>query len=116
MRSCGPKPGSALAEPFERLKSAVRFRLRLTPKGGRDALEGWAADATGKMHLKARVSAPSEDGKANKALVELLAKKFNCAKSAIRIVSGETSRLKRIEIAGNTEALAQKLQEFGNRT
>jgi len=116
MRSYGPKPGSALAEPFERLKSAVRFRLRLTPKGGRDALEGWAADASGKMYLKARVSAPPEDGKANASLTALLARELDVAKSAIRIVSGETSRLKRIEIAGNTEALAQKLQEFGNRT
>jgi len=105
-----------LAEPFERLDCAVRFHVRLTPKGGRDAIDGWAADATGKTHLQARVSAPPEDGKANRALVELLAKKFNCAKSAIHIVSGETSRLKRVEIAGNTDVLAQTLQRLGNRT
>jgi len=108
--------GSALAEPFERLASAVRLHVRLTPRGGDNAIDGWATDSSGKAHLKVRVSAPPEDGKANQALIELLAKKFNCAKSAVRIVSGETSRLKRVEIAGNTDALAQKLQEFGNRT
>ena len=105
-----------MAEPFERLDRAVRFHVRLTPKGGRDAIDGWAADAAGRTHLQARVSVPPQDGSANKALIELLAKKFNCAKSAVRIVSGETSRLKRVEIAGNTDVLAQTLQGFGNRT
>jgi uncharacterized protein YggU (UPF0235/DUF167 family) len=39
----------------------VRFAVRLTPRGGRDAIDGWAQDSAGKKHLKARVSLPPED-------------------------------------------------------
>jgi uncharacterized protein (TIGR00251 family) len=92
------------------LENAVRFSVRLTPKGGRDALEGWIAAADGNLHLKARVSAPPEGGKANKALIALLSKQLDAPKSAIRIVSGETARLKVVEIAGNTGALKPRLQ------
>jgi len=48
---------------------AMRFRVRLTPKGGRDAIEGWWTDGAGRAALKARVAAPPEDGKANTALM-----------------------------------------------
>ncbi len=97
-----------------RLKpDGVQFRLRLTPRGGRDAIDGWALDAESKAHLKARVSAIAEDGKANKALIALLAKTFGVAKSSIRIASGETARLKTIEIAGDGAALALKLEALG---
>ena len=77
--------------------SNVRFAVRLTPKGGRDRVEGWAIDSGGRRYLKARVSAPPEDGKANEALVCLLAKALNVGKSKVRIVSGTTSRMKTIE-------------------
>jgi uncharacterized protein (TIGR00251 family) len=77
--------------------SNVRFAVRLTPKGGRDRVEGWAVDSGGRRYLKARVSAPPEDGKANEALVCLLAKALNVGKSKVRIVSGATSRMKTVE-------------------
>ena len=89
-----------------------RFALKLTPRGGRDAIDGWAQDAAGKKHLKARVSLPPEDGKANKALIELLAKALDIPKSSIRIAAGETSRLKTIQIDGDSAALQAKLSEF----
>ena len=78
-------------------RSTIRFAVRLTPKGGRDRVEGWAVDSGGKRYLKARVSAPPEDGKANEALVALLAKALNIGKTKVRIVSGTTSRMKIVE-------------------
>ena|SRR6266513_2875069 len=87
----------------------VRFSVRLTPRGRRDSIDGWMARADGKRYLKVRVSAPPEDGKANKALVALLAKHFDVAKSAVRLVVGDTTRLKLIEIEGNTTALKARL-------
>ena len=98
------------ASALRTLGNVIRFSVRLTPKGGRDALEGWIKDADGNLHLKARVSALPEDGKANKALIALLSKQLDAPKSAIRIVSGEIARLKVVEITGNTAALKAHLQ------
>jgi uncharacterized protein (TIGR00251 family) len=78
--------------------SNIRFAVRLTPKGGRDCVQGWALESDGRRYLKARVSAPPEDGKANEALIRLLAKTLSIGKSKVRIVSGASSRLKMIEV------------------
>jgi len=82
----------------------IFFQLRLTPRGGRDAIEGWIRGAGDSEYLKVRVSAPPEDGKANAALIALLAKAFAMPKSAIRIVRGETARIKTIAIASSSAA------------
>ncbi len=102
------------ADTIRARKTGVRFAVRLTPKGGRDAIEGWAA-VDGKFHLKARVASPPEDGKANKALIGLLAKSLSVAKSSVWIASGETSRLKTIDIDGNVQQLTARLEALGGR-
>ncbi len=91
----------------------ISFQVRLTPKGGRDAVEGWAESADGAAHVKARVRAVPEDGKANAALVALLAATLDVPKSAVRIASGATARLKRVEITGNTAVLAVRVEGLG---
>lgn len=73
--------------------------VRLTPKGGRDAIDGWAVGADGKPHLKVRVAAPPHDGCANDALIALLAKSLGIAKGKVEIVAGAAARLKTIAIA-----------------
>lgn len=78
----------------------MRLRVRLTPRGGGDRIEGWAEDADGREILKARVSAAPADGAANAALVKLIAGALGLPKSRVRIVSGETVRLKTLEIDG----------------
>lgn len=82
----------------------MRLAVRLTPRGGRDRVEGWASDADGRAYLKARVSAPPVEGEANAALTVLLAKTFGVSRSAVRIAGGETARLKQIDIEGLDEA------------
>ena len=88
----------------------VSFQVRLTPKGGRDAVEGWQTAADGSEHLKCRVRAVAEDGKDNAALIVLLAETLALPKSCLRLVSGATSRLKRVEISGAPADLAARLQ------
>jgi uncharacterized protein YggU (UPF0235/DUF167 family) len=95
-------------------EGGVSLRLRLTPKGGRDAVEGWAVGADGTAHLKARVRAVPESGKANAALVELLAATLAVPKSAVRIKAGGSARLKRIEIAGDRAVLVARLEALGD--
>ncbi|MEA2824753.1 MAG: uncharacterized protein QOF03_1235 [Alphaproteobacteria bacterium] len=75
----------------------MSFPVRLTPKGGRDAIEGWIQGPDGKRYLKARVSAPPEDGRANEALVRLIAKALGVGATRVHIVSGGASRMKIIE-------------------
>jgi len=95
------------------IDGGVRVHLRLTPKGGRDALEGWSADANGVPHLKARVRAVPEDGKANVALIALLAKTLGIGTSAVRIAAGHSARLKAVDVLGDTAVLCAKFEQLG---
>jgi uncharacterized protein (TIGR00251 family) len=87
----------------------VRLSVRLTPNGGRDAIDGVDSGADGERLLKVRVSAVPENGKANKALVALLAKQLKLPKSSISVVSGETSRKKILRLEGEPEAIMARL-------
>ena len=91
----------------------IDLTLRLTPKGGRDAIEGWGRDANGAPVLKARVTAPPEDGKANAALVTLLAASFAVPRRAVAITAGAAARIKRVRIGGDRARLFALLNQFG---
>lgn len=91
----------------------MQFTLRVTPRGGRDAVEGWVRDAEGGMLLKARVAAAPEDGKANVALTALLAKTLAVPKNSVTIRSGAAARIKRVQICGDPAALAVRLAKLG---
>ena len=78
--------------------------VRVTPRGGRDAVEGWTRDEAGRLVLKVRVAAAAADGQANAAVIALLAKALGRPKSALSLLSGQTARLKRISVEGLSEA------------
>lgn len=103
-----------MAGRFRSADGVLSFRIRLTPKGGRNAIDGWSRGAEGTEFLKARVSAPPEDGKANAALISLLAKALDIPKSTIHIASGQTARIKTIEISPATATAAARLQAMEN--
>ena len=92
----------------------VSAHVRLTPKGGRDAVDGWAMGSDGAAYLKARVRAAPEGGKANAALIVLLAQTLGVPKSAVKIARGDTARLKRIEVVGEAKVLAARLEALGD--
>lgn len=77
---------------------SVRFSVRVQPRASKTELAGMHGDA-----MKVRLSAPPVDGAANELLVEFLAHIFAVAKRNVRILSGETSRSKIVEIDGVTE-------------
>jgi uncharacterized protein (TIGR00251 family) len=87
----------------------AKIAVRLTPRGGRDGIDGWSEDEAGRAFLKVRVSAPPVEGEANEALERVLAKVLKVSKSSVRVVSGTTARLKQVEIAGlkQDEAMAR---------
>jgi uncharacterized protein (TIGR00251 family) len=83
--------------------------VRLTPKGGRDAIDGIERLADGTSVLKARVRAAPSAGEANDALIELMARALDVARRDIALVSGATSRVKRLHIRGDGGAVAAAL-------
>jgi uncharacterized protein YggU (UPF0235/DUF167 family) len=89
----------------------LRLTVRVTPRGGRDAVEGWAQDEAGRPVLKLRVAAAAADGAANASVIALLAKALGQPKSALRLLRGETARVKQIEVEGLDEAEA--IQRLG---
>jgi uncharacterized protein len=91
------------------VSDGISFAVRLTPRGGRDAIEGWQTDSAGRDYLKARVRAVAEDGKANAALVNLLARTLDVPRSSVAIVSGATARLKIVRVLGDPRQLTEKL-------
>jgi uncharacterized protein YggU (UPF0235/DUF167 family) len=83
---------------------------RLTPKGGRDAIEGVSRLADGTSVLLARVREPPEGGRANDALCALIADRLDVALSQVRLSAGAKSRLKQVAVSGDPEALVVRLR------
>ena len=102
--------------PWRQTLDGLVIACRLTPKGGRDAIDGTATLSDGTRVLLARVRAAPEDGKANEALCALLADKLGVAASRVRLVAGAKSRIKQIAVTGESEELAAKLQEMRGAT
>lgn len=75
------------------------LRLRVTAGASRDAIAGWRGDA-----LRVRVAAPPERGKANEAVLRLVAAALGVERRRLRLVRGATSRDKLVEVDGLAEA------------
>ena len=81
---------------------SVRFAVRLTPRGGRDAIDGVGEDGV----LRVRVAAPPVEGAANEALCRLLARALGVAPGGVRIVGGGSGRRKLVEADADPPRLA----------
>lgn len=95
--------------PFEPVSDGVRIAVRLSPKASRAGVAGLGADAEGRAYVKMRVTAPARDGKANAALLKLLAKEWRLARGSLRISSGKHDRRKTVHLAGDPPFLMEKL-------
>jgi uncharacterized protein YggU (UPF0235/DUF167 family) len=83
---------------------ACRISVRLTPGAAHDRLDGWDSDPEGRPVLKARVRARPIEGRANDALVRMVANALGLSRSAVCLHQGDRSRIKRLEITGMDEA------------
>lgn len=81
--------------------------MRVTPKASADRVGAVVADETGAGWLQVAVTAVPEDGKANKAVIALLAKRWKLPKSTLSVVRGTTDRRKLVEIAHPDPAALQ---------
>jgi uncharacterized protein len=100
--------------PWHVAPGGVLVDVRLTPRGGCDAIEGVARRADGRVVLKARVRAAPFEGAANAALCRLLADAVRVAPRQATLVAGAMSREKRVRISGDATRLSAALARLVN--
>ena len=92
---------------LRRSGTGVTVELRAQPRARRCMLSG-----AGQGTLKAAVTAPAEDGKANRAVIELLAAEWRLPKSAFEVMRGATARDKTVSISGEPASLAGRIGQW----
>ena len=103
------RPTSPFDTPLTAAADGVRVAVRLSPRGRADRLDGIARLADGAAVLKAAVTAPPADGRANDALLRLLAREWGVPRRDLAIVGGQKSRSKTIHVAGEPALLLKRL-------
>lgn len=96
--------------PFHAAADGLKVAVRLQPGASRAGIDGLAELADGRVVLKARVGAPPEGGKANAALIKLLAKAWGLPKTTFSIASGHGQREKLLLIAGDPTQLQARIE------
>src|SRR3954464_9113015 len=99
-------------DPWRYSTEGISVALRVTPRGGRDDIDGIETLANGRPVIKVRVRAIADGGEANRAVTELLAKALRVPKARVRLLSGATSRLKQIAIDGDPAKLGDALRKL----
>jgi uncharacterized protein (TIGR00251 family) len=99
-----------LSDPWRYSTDGISVALRVTPRGGRDDIDGIETMANGRTVVKVRVRAIAEGGEANRAVTELLAMRLGVPKRDVRVLSGTTSRVKQIAIAGDPTKLGDTMR------
>ena len=93
------------------VNNGVLVTVKVTPRARRERIEPPGADAA----LRVKVTAPPEDGKANAAVLALLARHWRLPKSALEIAAGGGGRLKRVLVRGDSQVLLRQLESAGPR-
>ena len=93
-----------------RAAGGVRLRIRVRPGAKRDAIEGFRAEADGATALRVAVRAMPEAGKANAAIVKLLAGEWELPRASISLLTGAKDRRKSFHLAGEPQALLARLE------
>lgn len=102
--------------PWRVRAGVVEVRVRVTPRGGRDAVEGRESLSDGSAVLKVRVRAVPEDGAANEAVRRLLAKAVGVPASRVAVAAGHTARVKTLTLAGDPAPILAALEGFVRET
>jgi hypothetical protein len=98
-----------LRRPWRLAPGGLLLVVRVTPKGGRDAIDGIAELADGTV-LKVRVRAAASEGAANAAVIRLLAQTLAVPARAVELMAGAGGRVKRLQISGEGAALPAELE------
>ena len=105
-----------MTEPWRFSAQGASIAIRVTPRGGRDAVDGVETMADGRSVMKVRVRAIADGGEANKAAMRLLAKALGVPQANVHLLSGATSRRKQIAVDGDPHALLKALRALAVET
>jgi uncharacterized protein (TIGR00251 family) len=83
--------------------------IRVTPRSAKPGIGGWRKGADGREELEVRVAEAPSDGAANEAVVKLLARALGTSRSQVEIISGATSRHKRVAVPFDAEEARRRL-------
>ena len=103
---------TAGTKPYRTDGGQLQLSVRVTPKAGADAVDGLYLRDDGTVSLKLRVRAQPEKGKANKAVIAVLAKGLGCAKSNLSLSAGLRDRTKTVMIEGDPAELARRIDDL----
>ena len=95
--------------PLTAVGDGVRVALRVTPRAAREGVTGLAPTADGSQELKVAVTAVPEAGRANEAVIRLLARVWSLPRSSLAIVAGASDRHKILHVAGDPADLSHRL-------
>jgi uncharacterized protein len=101
-----------VTRPWAVLPGGLALSVRLTPKGGRDAIDGIGLLSDGRSVLQARVRAAPSEGAANEALIRLIAKALGVPPRDVALAAGASARVKRLTVAGDGPTLAARLEKL----
>jgi uncharacterized protein (TIGR00251 family) len=101
-----------VADPWRYSVDGISIALRVTPRGGRDDIDGIETLSDGRPVVKVRVRAIAEGGEANRAVTELIAKALGVRKRDVRVLSGTTSRQKQVAVDGDPRHLGELLRSI----
>ena len=90
--------------------AGARVSLRVIPRAPSDGVRGIEVDGAGRQHLVVRVSAPPEAGKANAAVIRLLARRWRLPQGDLEVMSGAGARRKILQIRGAPEGLIARIE------
>ena len=112
-----PTPSSlprsdAEPRPYTSEPDGLTLAVRLTPRASRTGLDGIRTEADGRPLLGLRVAAPPVEGAANAALIAFVAGSLRLRKAEVTVVSGATSRIKRLHLAGDARDLAARMEAW----
>jgi uncharacterized protein (TIGR00251 family) len=92
------------------VRDGILLDVRVTPKSAATRLAGLHTAADGSVSLAVKVTAAPDKGKANAAVIAVLAEAFGLPKSTLSLASGETGRRKTIHVSGNPDGLAARIE------
>ena len=98
-----------MEHPYTPQKNGLCLAVRIVPKASRTGIDGIVRGANGLPALQIRLTAPPADGEANAALIDFLSEALDLHKAAVIIKSGETSRIKVLQLTGDPAKIAPKV-------